>query len=84
MKYEIKVFAGNTFYPHGGYEDYEASFRFDDINDLFEEIEKAKKFIEHKYDKEYYMWAHLVFPNSICLKGHTEDEKWIWKEYGEG
>ena len=68
---EYLLFAGSSFYPSGGW---------DDFKGYFHSIEDAQIWLN---SEEYYEWAHIVFQNKIIFWGYfksTIDPKWIWRD----
>jgi len=68
---KYKLFAGNDYYPSGGYDDFIGSFI---------DIDTAKKNIETEF---YYQdWAHIVLNDKIVIIGRSranlQKPYWQW------
>jgi hypothetical protein len=78
MKYYL--FAGDQYYPLGGFEDFKGCFG---------SIDEARKSFEDEYSCDTDCWAHIVFDDRIICKGYftsfLEDPPLllVWKEVDE-
>lgn len=63
----IMLFAGSSFYPSGGWEDFRG---------YFNTVEEARIFLIHNwetFDICCSPWAHVVEDNKIVLEGTLDD-----------
>ena len=70
------LFAGNWFYPIGGW---------DDFKGYFDDVESAKKWIEEQEPDGMDKWAHIVVDGKIVLDGSYRNrynvdprDVWVW------
>lgn len=73
------LFAGSSYYPHGGWEDFRG---------FFETIEDAKKWLQDNFDNigiGCCLWAHIVVNFKIALVCYFDDdlETWSFEEVTE-
>ncbi len=73
-KQKVKIFAGDIYYPRGGYKDFKG--RVDSIEEALIEI--------NNLDKKMYCWAQIVVKDKILLEGNCEGEngkrdEWQWE-----
>lgn len=79
MRMEYLVFAGESFYPMGGFDDYIGSFK-----SLKEAQESADLFFTKEKISDG--WAHVVFDNKVIWERKIddfflEDNEWIKREW---
>jgi hypothetical protein len=70
------LFAGESFYPIGGW---------DDFKGFFDDVESAKKWIEEQEPDGMDKWAHIVVDSEIVLAGRYINSYgvdlrmvWVW------
>jgi len=63
MLKKVLLFAGNQFYPNGGWEDFV---------EYFDSIDEAKKFLIDNFNDESYMWAHIVLRDRIKVSARRD------------
>lgn len=72
------LFAGSTFYPHGGWEDFRG---------YFDTIEDAKKWLQSNSCEiaTWSSWAHIVVNSKIVMRCYFDIglETWSFEEVKE-